>query len=62
MKLIRHKHNFEVGDIVENKNYPKEKAEIIVVDGDQLRVSHPYGKEWYQASDCTLIKKGELEF
>lgn len=54
-------HDFTVGDIVKHKKYPNEKAEIIQVDGNQLRVSHPYGWEWYQASDCTLIKK-EFDF
>ena len=59
--MLRPKHNFQVGDIIKHRNYPQEEATIIRIDGNQLRVSHPYGWDWYQASECKLIER-EFEF
>ncbi len=46
--------NIKVGDIVYHKNYPNEKAKVIIKEPNWIRVSHPYGWEWYQIGDCTL--------
>ena len=52
---ISSKKIFKVGDKVVNSKYPNEVQEIIEIEGNNIRVQHPYGKDWVLAKELELV-------